>query len=270
MNSFIILWVITTIACMVLYHKTFRVVYFGNMAKTIMSEFVVSAFVAGGLVTLAATFWWIVDIILVIAILLFLANQKHTQAIVCFVLIILLTIVGIKGTFGGENDENSKQSNNVVVNDSDNVTEEELEEYNESDYYSDNTEEWFTMEQILGSYREKYGAVYYTMYDIDASGSEALLVNYGETEADKVTEVYLPNVTTGEYIYCGYFAGDMSLYEAEGNIGIYAVKGQQGVEWIYHITIEEGTVCEELFSEKSLGANENYYENDNPILFTEY
>lgn len=139
-----------------------------------------------------------------------------------------------------------------------------------NDYTSGETDEWFTMEQILDSYNEKYGAVSYAMYDMDAKGSEVLLVNYGETEADKVTEVYLPNVSTGEYIYSGFFAGDMILYKAEGDVGIYAVKGQQGVEWLYHITIEEGSVCEELLSEKLLGANETYYENDNPILFTEY
>ena len=270
MNSFIILWAIITIACMVLYHKTFRVVYFGNVAKAMLSEFVVSAFVAGVLVTLAATFWWVIDIVLVIALLLFLGNQKTTQAIVCVVLIVLISIVGIKGTFGKDDDESAKQNDSVVVNDSDNVIEEEPEEYNESDYYSDNTDEWLTKEQILGSYHEKYGKVSYAMYDIDASGSEVLLVHYGETDADKVIEVYLPNVSTGEYIYSGCFDGDGILYEAEGDVGIYAVKGQQGVEWLYHITIEEGTVYQELLSEKLLDANETYYKNDNPILFTEY
>lgn len=144
MNSFIILWAITTIACMVLYHKTFRVVYFGNMAKAILSEFVVSAFVAGVLVTLAATYWWVIDIVLIIALLLFLGNQKTTQAIICFVLIVLISIVGIKATFGKNNDESSKRSDNVVVNDNEDVTEEDIEDDDESDYYSNETDSQYS------------------------------------------------------------------------------------------------------------------------------
>ena len=149
----------------------------------------------------------------------------------------------------------------------------------DSSYQIDNSDEmdWVegdgfenqTMEEILEEKKQLYGDVQYTLLDIGTDGYSELLVNYGEIEADKVTEIYTYDVECGMYYYADCIPGTSVLYQAEDGKGILAVQGSQGVEWLYHIK-EDGFVSIELLSEKELGPDEEYYSNSNPIIFFQY
>lgn len=90
-----VLWILMVISCMTIYHKLFDVFYFGNIGKSLLKEFVGCSLVATILLGLAASCWWIIDILLGIVVVLLNRKNDSVKVFCIGILMALITIVGI-------------------------------------------------------------------------------------------------------------------------------------------------------------------------------
>ncbi len=75
----IILWIIFSVAIFVLYHKVFDVVYL-DLSQGLMREIIIVAFAGAILTGVTVTFWWLSDIIIVMAAVLLRGKCKTAGA----------------------------------------------------------------------------------------------------------------------------------------------------------------------------------------------
>ncbi len=125
--TLVLLWVAYTIMCFVIYHKIFRVYYFGSVAKGIMSEIISCVIVSTFLTALTLWFWFVAVIILVIAIFVIRGKledpaAKNLATILMAVLIVLVVISGRTVRKNGSSSDADSISENGIF-----MTEEEQE-----------------------------------------------------------------------------------------------------------------------------------------------
>lgn len=122
MNSGILfaMWLFFTIASLVIYHKIF-VVYYFNLSRGLVKEFVTACFVGLILTALTLYLWWLSAIILVLVGLLAAKKVqdpviKKVVLIVFIVLAIIVSVLGIQFNASNKNKDNAVTSEAVPDN----------------------------------------------------------------------------------------------------------------------------------------------------------
>ncbi|MBR5800417.1 MAG: hypothetical protein IKY23_10205 [Lachnospiraceae bacterium] len=94
-SLFGIVWIIWTIALLILYHKCFEVYYF-SLGNGLVKELVAAAFL--GIIMTGLTFylWWLTAIIIIIIGLLFMGKtNSKAPLVIAIILAIVISIMGI-------------------------------------------------------------------------------------------------------------------------------------------------------------------------------
>lgn len=99
----IFLWLVLTILSFAIYHKVFRVYYLGGVGKGLLKEVVVCGVAGLVLTILAAKFWIVTDIILIVLGLVAIKKCKSTSAKSLVIVGILIAVVAVAVIGNGYN-----------------------------------------------------------------------------------------------------------------------------------------------------------------------
>ncbi len=111
-SLFGIVWIIWTIALLILYHKWFEVYYF-SLGNGLLKELVTAAFL--GIIMTGLTFylWWLTAIIIIIIGLSLMGKtNSKTPLIIAIILAIVISIMGINVK---NNTESSEPSTTTIT-----------------------------------------------------------------------------------------------------------------------------------------------------------
>lgn len=110
---------------------------------------------------------------------------------------------------------------------------------------------------------EEYGT--YFLWDLDGDGVCELFLGHGKTASDYLTDIWTIREDRSVFCTLRRIYGECIFYVAPDGNGIYAVYGHMGNEKITRITVVDEELLIEVVSERSLEAEEDYYEGEKII-----
>ena len=115
-GALLLIWLVLTIACLVIYHKCFNVYYF-NLGKGLFKEILVAGFVSLILIACFLVLWWLTAIILAFVTLYAIGRTENptTKKVILVIGIVAIIIVSIAG-INLKNKQNEEANNNEIEN----------------------------------------------------------------------------------------------------------------------------------------------------------